>query len=257
MNIYEHLYKKIESANVDLWPWEHLHIEELIPNDLYVNLREFLIGNEEQDKFRERSKFRHDKMLFSLSRDMRIDTPYVMEYIDMLFLNEDIIKMLVSKFNTEHSYIPDMERHNPNISRSLTERNTNREIVDMYSEYDVLKQGFDHPIHQDVPPKFISLVHYFAEDGDDETLGTRLYPGWKVFNKPIHDDSHSKDVSLYYEKTIPYLPNSSLIFSPSDQMGHLTNHHFQHLSEKTEFRRAIHSFYLLETSAWAPTGLAY
>ena len=33
MNIYEHLYKKIESANVDLWPWEHLHIEELIPKN--------------------------------------------------------------------------------------------------------------------------------------------------------------------------------------------------------------------------------
>ena len=215
MNIHDHLYKKIESANVDLWPWEHLHIEELIPNDLYVNLREFLIGNEDQDKFRESSNFRHDKILFSLSRDMRIDNPYVMEYIDMLFLNEDIIKMLVSKFNTEHSY-------------SLTERNTNHEIVDVYAEYDVLKQGFDHSIHQDVSPKVISLVHYFAEDGDDETLGTRLYPGWKVFNKSIHDDSHSKDVSLYYEKTIPYLPNSSLIFSPSDQMGRLTNHHFHH-----------------------------
>jgi hypothetical protein len=190
MTNIEYVIDKISNTELKTDPWEHLEIRNFLPSDLYQELKSYVSSLNFVNKIKPTE--RHSYSLVHQSRNLIDDDSAVREYYSIMW-NQSIIDLLKSKFTMENSYTND---------------NGNQEVIDFDIAYDVVRRPFKYKVHSDVKQKLFTCIHYFADEGDDENLGTGMAPSTHPY--PVYDLENVTD-----KKTAKYIPNNLFIFSPS------------------------------------------
>jgi len=152
-------------------------------------------------------------------------TPNLLEYYNIL-LDESIIN---------------------SIKRKLS---VSQHPKDFYSELNLFTQGYVYDaIHPDSSTKAITMLHYLAEKGDDESLGTFLYSPY--------EDGAKLDVFKDKVTSAPYISNCALLFAPrggderdDGPVSFRTNHCMANISETTFLRSSFQTFWMKEKKDW-------
>ena len=224
----EYILNKIISTEVTTNPWRHMIIYDLLPQSLYDGIktetglylqREELIGTEGKGVRAYHINVNRSQGVYP---DISVQ-PNLHEYYNLLS-DVDIENAIKSKINLE-GY------HSNNLS------------TDMWSSFDIQSSGFVYDeVHPDHESKIHTLVHYLADPGDDEALGTTIYrpdiPGIQ------------QDVEKDFIGRAKYIPNSAILFSPCRKNGYMTNHAMLHLSKITPFRKSLQTFWMKNEEDW-------
>ena len=232
MSNKDYVLNKILETQASDEPWRHLVIKDFIPQSLFSGIKEETSKYMDDEKLKEIHKKpkgpkgrRAFANLFNKSVDFKPNkkkNPNLHEYFEILN-DSEVERAIKKKVNLPN-------HHEETLS------------VDMWSAFDIHISGFVYGVHADHGAKVHTLVHYFADDGDDEELGTSLYSP----NKKNTKLDTLKDAI----KRPPYIPNTALLFSPCYEKGFITNHAMYHLSEKTRYRRTIQTFWLGKKQNW-------
>jgi hypothetical protein len=217
MDNKSYVINKILDSKVIRDPWEHIIIKDFLPAPLYKNM---LAETEEYTKSSKlkQSNVRAYHIYVNNSISLIPSTPYLNEYYKIL-LDSEFIEALTKK---------------------LSVSNTPK---DMYSELNLFTQGYNYgEIHPDRSDKAITMLHYLADDGDDEGIGTMLYTPFK--------DGKNLDVFKDCLKISPYVKNCVLFFAPKDGKDFKTNHCMANKSKTTFLRKSFQTFYLKEPADW-------
>jgi len=229
-NALEHILNKINEAQLIQDPWPYLFIEEYVPESFYKKL----INETTSIHFQIGASRRQIQEVLNTWYDISpISSNYggetLQEYCDIVSSKDlqDAIYLKFADFLKKYGHVNYV--------------NKSQDIVGVVTEYDVITRGWKYPIHSDIKKKLFTHLHYLAVEGDDKSIGTRLYPNTGKGNSLDFD----KDCLM----TLPYLPNSVLIFCPSNVNEHRTNHAVCHRSKQTNYRRSLHTFYHCEFPA--------
>jgi len=218
----EYYLNKIENSDIITEPWDHIIIKDFLLDDFYSNLINEL-----------NSTFCLDTLEKNMDKGIRtgpatLRTPvieskkqYIKNYFDIL-QQPDIKTSIISKFD---------------ICIRKIQNNYNKVGNIQEGYYDISTIGHKYRVHRDSKYKLVTLVLHLAEEGDDITLGTRMYP-------PIKD-AESLDWEKDCIKITPYIPNCLIIFPSNKHTNKCTNHSMGHTSEKTKFRKNLITFYPL------------
>ena len=263
MNSLEYVIDKINKSKIQTHPWEHLYIENIIPQELYDDLKTYTLSCIDEDRIP--SAKRHGYLLSHVDSDYLEDEDSVKEYHN-IWWNDEVIELLKSKFTMQNSWC---------------KSDGSQPVTDFCINYETTKQGAVYGIHSDGYPKLFTSVHYFANPNEDLDLGTGMAPSsWPdtVWNQEDSENIIAK-----------YLPNSIFIFSPSphprmsevdmkgqevtyenmasfdrfnddDYVPTATNHFFGNLSDKIKVRRVIQNHWFLEPiprELGGPSAVAY
>ena len=263
MNSLEYVIDKINKSEIQTHPWEHLYIEDIVPQELYDDLKKYTLSCIDEDRIP--YERRHGYLLSHIDSDYLEDKDSVKEYHN-IWWNDEVIELLKSKFTMQNSWC---------------KSDGSQPVTDFCINYETTKQGAVYGIHSDGFPKLFTSVHYFANPNEDLDLGTGMAPSsWPdtVWNQEDSENIIAK-----------YLPNSIFIFSPSphprmsevDMKGQsvtyenmasfdrfndddyvltATNHFFRNKSDKIKFRRVIQNHWFLEPMPrfWCgPSDVAY
>ena len=114
--------------------------------------------------------------------------------------------------------------------------------IEKVNNTDVKTSYVYNEVHPDRSDKLITMLHYLADDGDDESLGTFLYT----------PDRDGKELDVFKDrvKSSPYISNCVLFFSPRDEDNYRTNHCMANKSDKTFLRKSFQTFWIKEESDW-------
>ena len=213
----EFVLNKILNTEVSEDPWKHLIIKDFLPNDLYNGVKDE-ISFYTKDPVLKRKNIRAYHIFANQSVGLIPQTPSLLEYYNIL-LDESIINAIKSKLPVS------------------------QHPKDFYSELNLFTQGYNYgEIHPDRSDKLITMLHYLAEEGDDESLGTFLYD-------PYKDDS---ELDVFKDKisSAPYISNCACLFAPKDTKEFKTNHCMANNSDKTFLRSSFQTFWIDEKSDW-------
>lgn len=230
----EYTEKKILDAKVEEYPWRHCVVEDIVTPHLYEAVR--LEIEVYLDKFR--NKLVHPRgytVEINRSKNLFPDPdkfPNLSVY-GQIINSPKIEKAIKKKVNTSW--------HSGDMSQ------------DLWTSFDVQHKGFIYDVHSDRGEKIHTMVHYLADPGDDDSLGTTLYdPSINVESN--HPDAWKRPKPLNtvkdYVKRAKYLPNTAIIFSPSEEPGKITNHAMFHTSSKTSLRKTLQTFWLDKEVDW-------
>ena len=201
-----YLINNINNTPILNEPYDYLYIENFIDKNLYnsvvkscnniMNKKQYDILSHtssiapatKYEKFTEwanmGNRYRYEFMKNNkLKKNLDIS---INNYLELL-LNQNVQNAILNKFK--------YKRANKNTS--------------FYSTLDYVTEKFEYPVHNDVKPKNISLIHYLAPDNNSQHLGTMLY-----------------NEKRKYVKTPPYKKNSCFIFAPYDNPA--TNHRMKY-----------------------------
>ena len=217
MSTKEYILKKITNATIDNDPWDHVIIEDFLPKSLYENVvKETEKYTKKQELEQKNTRAYHIYVNKSVS--LFPNSPALKEYYNML-LDKDISNAIESKLSIK----------NP--------------PKDFYSELNLFTQGYNYgEIHPDRSDKAITMLHYLADEGDDDSIGTLLYTPYK--------DGRSLDVFKDCLKSSPYVSNCVLLFAPKDRKDFKTNHCMANKSEQTFLRKSFQTFWIKEPADW-------
>ena len=217
MSTKEHILEKITNATVDNDPWDHVVIEDFLPESFYndvVKETEKYTKREELKK----SNIRAYHIYVNKSVSVFPDSPALKEYYDIL-LDKDITNAIETKLSVSPS------------------------PKDFYSELNLFTQGYNYgEIHPDRSDKAITMLHYLADEGDDESIGTLLYTPYR--------NGAELDVFKDCLKSSPYIKNCVLLFSPKDGKDFKTNHCMANKSKQTFLRKSFQTFWIKEPADW-------
>ena len=217
MNNKEYVLSKIVDTKIHSEPWNHIIIKDFLPQSLYDNIKQETLEYTDKIELTKRN-VRAYHIYANQSISHFPSTPYLQEYYDIL-LDKDIVEALTDKL-------------------SLAEL-----PIDFYSELNLFTQGYNYgEIHPDRSDKVITMLHYLAEEGDDESIGTLLYTPHKPGSKlDVFDDCL---------KSAPYISNCALFFAPRDEEDFRTNHCMANKSETTFLRKSFQTFWMNKKSDW-------
>ena len=220
MNNKDYILDKIVNSEVSNEPWKHLIIKDFLPNDFYNAIKEEISQYRSEPRLKQ-EKVRAFHIFYNKSVNCRPDpdTPNLLEYYNIL-LDQDIFTAMREK-------LPIF-----NFAKEETFR-------DFYSQLDFFTKGFNYgEIHTDRNDKLMTMIHYLAEEGDDELLGTFFYPA----------DRNASDLDVYRDKVkiAPYIKNCVCIFSPYDTPKLKTNHCMTNKSDRTFLRNSFINIWLRE-----------
>ena len=213
MNNKEYVLDKITNSKIDKDPWDHIIIKDFLPKSLYENI---VKETEEYTKREELKKtnIRAYHIYVTKSIPLFPNSPSLKEYYDIL-LDKDISNAIENKLSVSSS------------------------PKDFYSELNLFTQGYNYgEIHPDRSDKAITMLHYLADEGDDDSIGTLLYTPYK--------DGNQLDVFKDCLKSSPYISNCVLFFAPKDEKGFKTNHCMANKSKQTFLRKSFQNFWLWE-----------
>lgn len=228
MSNKEYILNKITNSEISNDPWKHLIIKDFLPISLYKGIKEeteLYVNKKQIQKAKDKGvRAYHVSVNHSVGVMPSKDTePYLHEYYNLL-LDRDIEQAIKDKV-----FLEGYHKDTPS--------------VDMYGTFDIMTSGFTYDeVHPDHENKMITMIHYLADPGDDESLGTLLYSPHKEGSK----QSVTKDIL----SSAPYLPNCVLLFAPCWKKDHISNHSMMHNSKSTVFRKTIQNFYLRKKSDW-------
>ena len=216
MNNLDYVIDNIRNTNCDEEPWLHLIIKNFLPKDLYEGVCSEL-ENFYSEPILNNHGIRAYHIFVNQSVGVYPKTPYLKEYYDIL-TNDKLIDVIGDKLNVT------------------------QKPKDFYSELNLFTRGYVYDeVHPDRDDKLFTMLHYLADDGDDESLGTFLYtPHKKGSELRVYED---------IEKSSPYIKNCVLFFSPINGK-YQTNHCMGNRSEKTFLRKSFQTFYIKQESDW-------
>ena len=217
MNNKEYVLNRIVESECFEIPWRHLIIKDFLSKSLYDGVKNETSPYTD-NKVLEENGVRGYHIFVNESVDVYPTTPYLKEYYDIL-LDESIVNSMKDKL--------------------LISQNSK----DFYSELNVFTQGYVYDeVHPDRSDKLITMLHYLADDGDDEGLGTFLYT----------PDRDGKELDVFKDrvKSSPYISNCVLFFSPRDDDNYRTNHCMANKSDKTFLRKSFQTFWMKDEADW-------
>tara|TARA_Y100000816_G_C26108368_1_gene590163 strand:- start:4313 stop:5005 length:693 start_codon:yes stop_codon:yes gene_type:complete len=213
----KYVLNQIKNSDVSNEPWSHLIVKNFLPKDLYDGV----IQETEQytqNSALKKPNIRAYHIYVNQSASVFPDTPFLKEYYDIL-LDKDVLRVIENKLSVLIS------------------------PKDFYSELNLFTQGYNYgEIHPDRSDKAITMLHYLADDGDDDSIGTLLYTPYKNGNQ--------LDVFKDCIKSAPYVSNCVLLFAPKDEKGFKTNHCMANKSKDTFLRKSFQTFWIKEPSDW-------
>ena len=227
MDTKNYIIDRIKNSDVSIDPWKHLIVEDFLPQSLYEGIKkETSVYIEKMKMYKPENKGvrgYHVNVNMSMNVFPSSSEPYLTEYYEIL-LDRDIENIIKEKV-------------------FLNGYHKNIESVDMYGTFDVMTSGFTYDeVHPDHEAKMITMIHYLADECDDESLGTLLY-------SPKTDGSKQSVVDDIVLKT-RYISNCVLFFAPCWKTGFMSNHSMMHHSKTTPFRKTLQNFWLREKSNW-------
>jgi len=232
----EYCLNKLENSNIITEPWDHLIIKDFLPADFYINLISELDTTPQQHRLEKNiakqlpaGQLPAEQLpagpatlrthVVSSKYDIQPKKQYIKNYFNML-QQPDIRTSIISKFDISMRKIQNNYNNVGNIQQGC---------------YDISTIGHKYRVHRDSQNKLVTMILYLAEEGDDITLGTRIYP-------PVRD-IRSLDWEKDCVKIIPYMPNCLVIFPSNKHTNKCTNHAMGHASKKTKFRKTLVTFY--------------
>ena len=213
----EYVLNRIIESECSENPWRHLIVKDFLPKSLYEGVKNETSGYM-KNEILEQKGIRGYHIFVNQSVGVFPSTPYLSEYYDIL-LDESIVNSMKDKL--------------------LISQNSK----DFYSELNVFTQGYVYDeILPDRSDKLITMLHYLAEDGDDESLGTFLYT----------PDRDGKQLDVFKDKvkSSPYISNCVLLFAPRDDDNYRTNHCMANKSDKTFLRKSFQTFWMKDEADW-------
>jgi len=216
MNTKDYVLEKINNSVIDNDPWDHIVIKDFLPKTFYENMVKETEEYTTAESLKQ-SNIRAYHIYVNKSVSVFPSTPYLKEYYDLL-LDKDISSAIEKKLSVSTS------------------------PKDFYSELNLFTQGYNYgEIHPDRSDKAITMLHYLADEGDDESIGTLLYTP--------HKDGRHLDVFKDCLKSSPYITNCVLLFAPKDG-AYKTNHCMANKSEHTFLRKSFQTFWIKEPADW-------
>jgi len=219
MSNKDYVIDRIKNSVVSNDPWKHVVIRDFMPPSLYENMKKEIITLESHACLKNKNT-RAYHIYVNKSVNVYPDTGYLKEYYD-LFLDEDIRNEVLKKLDLTEQPLP----------------------KDFYSEVNFITQDYIYDeVHPDRSDKLVTMIHYLADEGDDESLGTFLYTPYK--------DGKTLDVFKDMVSSTPYVGNCFLMFAPKDTKECRTNHCMGNNSKKTFVRKSIQAFWIKENADW-------
>jgi len=206
---------KILNTEVSEHPWKHLIIRDFLPPDLYNGVKNEVSVHLDHPALKKRNVRAYH--IFAMhSVGVLPSSPNLSEYYNIL-LDESIIDAIKSKLPVK------------------------QDPKDFYSELNLFTQGYNYgEIHPDRYDKLITMLHYLADEGDDESLGTFLYDPHKA----------GSELDVFKDKvaSAPYIPNCALLFAPhgdgKNEQGYWTNHCMANNSDTTFLRKSFQTCWI-------------
>ena len=101
MNSLEYVIDKINKSEIQTHPWEHLYIEDIVPQELYDDLKKYTLSCIDEDRIP--YERRHGYLLSHIDSDYLEDKDSVKEYHN-IWWNDEVIELLKSKFTMQNSW---------------------------------------------------------------------------------------------------------------------------------------------------------
>ena len=192
----EHILNKINEAQLIQDPWPYLFIEEYVPESFYKKLCNETTSihlQKNYDAYRGRTEEIGWRQIEEVANTWYDVSPTslnyggesLQEYCDAVSSKEvqSAISFKFADFLKKYGH--------------SNEVNKSQDIVGVVTEYDVITTGWEYPIHSDIRKKLFTHLHYLAVEGDDESIGTRLYPNTgKGYSLDYDKDWHVTNISL-------------------------------------------------------------
>lgn len=212
-----HLAYKIGNTSINNFPFPHIFIKDIFPNDFYSKIQENLPNNSSMtslpDLYPEQPGFMNYKERFAIDFK-KIESINKIEKhkqdfwkaIGELFMKEEFTNFLRTKFQL---YL-DMRF---------------KLISDLSFQSECLlindKKNYSLGPHTDSPKKVISLLIYLPKDMEQKQNGTSLYipkdPNFISNNKEYRHFSHEQ---FHKVITMPFVPNSAFCFIKTNNSFH-------------------------------------
>ena len=231
-----HVCEKIESANIITTPWDHIHIKNIFPNNLYKEIRNEITKYipDARDNKRVSKRIYNTTQNYNVATGLIDETPEKSPYESWLLYHTKY-KTYPHGLEEYYNILDSIEIKNILTKKFNITKKYKNGLKHLFSDCDIMTPGYEWPIHTDISRKLVTFIHYFAEKDEDEEIGTRLYPTTSAKTLDYEKDC---------VKVIPFVENSALIFSPCDIDGKCTNHAMRNKSTTTKYRKAIQTFFI-------------
>jgi hypothetical protein len=209
---FEHLVKRLRSAQVEFDPFPHYVLERVFPDDYYRELLRNLPDSNVYENLYEVTDLKLDHFRHRDQRDMNHGwtdrlPAHQREFwgsFNQWFLSEDVARAVLESLGWE-----------------------SWPAVSVESQFIRHRAGYFLGPHSDLHTKLVVLLLYLAPDDSAEHLGTSLYrPKQAGFSCP--NSKHYAFEDFVRVKTAPYRANSLLAFVRSD----ISFHGLEPLSER-------------------------
>jgi len=257
-NIVDFAREKMSQASLTTDPWDYLYVENFLPEEFYNKFDKETMSLLNHDKIQNNARRRvciYDTR--NSDKDVSMETNTRKNWLNKDWPSTRRTDTAENAMPYSHKFCKIFE---DKVFRDILLakfKNSGRcgdrpqpKITGTYATYDVQTPPFKYKVHGEAGQKILSILVYLATKGDDESLGTRIYPGHTVPDRLDFD----KDCV----KIIPYRPNSIFLFSRTNDIWHdsdgvkhrkISNHAMQNNSTKTRLRRSIQLFYMEDLSA--------
>lgn len=251
-NIIDLARERISQSSLTTDPWDYLYVENFLPEEFYDELSKETMSLLNHDELK-----KHAKTKVCLYDTRKSDEDESMKNnIEKVCRGGDLGATWLGSTRPDHALdvLPRASEFvkifNDKVFRDLLLvkfKNSGRcgtipppKITSTYVAYDVHTPGYKYKIHGDSGKKILSIIFYLAAKGDDESLGTRIYPG--------HTICDNLDFDKDCVKILPYKPNSIFLFSRTNEKWRddngverikISNHAVDHNSTKTHLRRTL------------------
>jgi len=200
-DVHKHIIKKIKDANITSFPYEHMVIDNIFPENLYKQLTENFIPDDVlsclKDGNRVGNGYSDSRYVLKLQSNM----PYMEEKLRHVwqnftkYLSYHFLHIILQKFN--------ISGH------------------DLFSDilYVKDKQNYSLGPHTDRTSKVLTCLFYLPITDKYKNYGTSIYlplnENFKCAGGPHHDFNQFK-----IHKTIEFLPNRLFCFKKSEVSFH-------------------------------------
>ncbi|NQW11652.1 MAG: hypothetical protein HQ481_17440 [Alphaproteobacteria bacterium] len=194
-----------------VWPFKHLVIEEFLPPELFAAVMAAPVeavlqqrnAGPELDHSPEINRF---VIHIHKATDLEQHGLSALVRLKETLLDSNFIKLVINKFKDD-------------IEKRVSTVNLNWHTGIEYIED---RSGYALAPHTDTQQKLVTILIYLADPGADPTLGTSLYTITEFGAMPatFRDNSRLPRNAFSRVLTIPYKPNTALIFSPGSNTFH-------------------------------------
>ena len=144
-NIKMHVLKRINSTEINTYPFYNVYIENIFPEAFYEKLKNLMIYYKYNSKLENRNWDNPDFMNKKISLN-NVEN-YEINIVKYIFEDSEIKKSIMEKFYLSPNFIDEIVfKHD--LQFVFTEKNKFQKI------------------HTDIPAQFVSVVFYISEDDD-------------------------------------------------------------------------------------------